>query len=384
MGQLTGDLLAKASGSASLGAEQRDGRGGFTGDIRPYAHVHMLSGVWHANAGESGVLRFGLDALGNPIFECSTNGGITFGDLPHSGQIQEAINAAVTTGGGGGIETLQEAYEGNNNIFTSASQGGPVNLVGTDVPPIALAVGSSEDVPHVHISGLIGIPSQVENRGDLWLQNHTAGWEAQLDGGSEPTDQATAEARSLGPALLFYNNGSGVTNISVASGIGQFSNLLDVAFDQNTNAILDGVVSQFPSFSDSFYTQVNNSGVRINVGGAYKISFLGGVEKTDGNYWQQVVASVRIRDKFGKEFTLLGLENTISIRDSDSINFTTSTGSSYGDLDVGDTLHLRFEASSTPLPDFDKVSVQATRAVLNLEYVGPKRFGKLNRVSRLP
>jgi hypothetical protein len=69
----TGDLLPRASGSASLGVEQL-GICGFTTDVRPFCHVHQNSGIFHAPlAGNSGVIRY---SQGN--FETSEDGGLTF------------------------------------------------------------------------------------------------------------------------------------------------------------------------------------------------------------------------------------------------------------------------------------------------------------------
>lgn len=72
MAQYTGDLMPRVSGSASLGVEMVDGKGGFTTDIRPFANVHQNSGVLHdARHGTSGVIRYAA-----PYFEVSPNGGV--------------------------------------------------------------------------------------------------------------------------------------------------------------------------------------------------------------------------------------------------------------------------------------------------------------------
>lgn len=87
MAKATGDLWPQASGTASLGAEMRNG--GFTGALRPFANMHQNSGVFHnpINA-TSGIIRFKhvpidqLDGtLSPPIntefdgFDFSFNGG---------------------------------------------------------------------------------------------------------------------------------------------------------------------------------------------------------------------------------------------------------------------------------------------------------------------
>ena len=85
MAREIGDLWPQVSGSASLGAEMTND--GFTGEIRPLAHVHMNSGVWHDPFGSSGVLRFshGLETATvstingkSPGFEVSHDGGKTY------------------------------------------------------------------------------------------------------------------------------------------------------------------------------------------------------------------------------------------------------------------------------------------------------------------
>jgi len=77
MARETGDLWPQSSGSASLGAEMSNG--GFTGAIRPFAHVHMYSGIFHNSLDSSGIIRLdigkGLFNAFNPVFGFSLNGG---------------------------------------------------------------------------------------------------------------------------------------------------------------------------------------------------------------------------------------------------------------------------------------------------------------------
>jgi hypothetical protein len=84
----TGDINPQASGSASIGVNQVDGIGGFNTNIKPYAHIHINSGVWHdpTNGEPSGVLRFGVrneqstsgPPSNPPGFELSFDGGASF------------------------------------------------------------------------------------------------------------------------------------------------------------------------------------------------------------------------------------------------------------------------------------------------------------------
>jgi len=152
----TGDLVPRASGSASLGVEMVNGMGGLTRDIRPYAQVHQLSGVLHY-AGGSGVLRFGYDDSGDRAIQCSTDGGLTFGELPHSGQIQESIDAALIEAGVT-PHTLQAAYDGGNEMLIDndpAGYHGPLvlqNETGRLLPGL-----SAVEIDQIHLDYAIGI-----------------------------------------------------------------------------------------------------------------------------------------------------------------------------------------------------------------------------------
>lgn len=95
----TGDLVPFASGSASLGVDQIDGQGGFSTEIRPYAHMHMNSGVFHGHRGASGVIRYN-----NGQLEKSDDGGITFTSF---------------AAGASDPHSQQAAYDGGNEIITS-------------------------------------------------------------------------------------------------------------------------------------------------------------------------------------------------------------------------------------------------------------------------
>src|SRR6185436_1822363 len=78
MARQVGDLWPQASGSASLGAEMSGG--GFTGEMRPFAHIHINSGVFHhPTRGGSGIIRFqstnGQLGSNENFFGFSFNGG---------------------------------------------------------------------------------------------------------------------------------------------------------------------------------------------------------------------------------------------------------------------------------------------------------------------
>ena len=593
MGQATGDLSPRGSGTASLGVDMHNGMGGFTTDIRPYAHVHMNSGVWHdASTGQSGVLRFDHQ---QGIFEVSVDGGLTFAqvttgpgggtvtdldsaydggneiqqheralspgvdsididlgqapvviksvpgagsregsyslalgrevgsiiasghtstpDLPNtfaytnigpgflhmqaSGISSEAPNSFVInmgnvggitadlasfatdanmifggrgiqlttesgesdgdivfsagdpTGGhgvGGSIilepfgssgaleyrfgphqswymkqthsstsgpdgdgynplvasgaiiqminegiagaesNSLQNAYTVNPYVFTTIGNEGAVKFNGNATNALSLfqaTGGTGAARPHIIMSGIPGIPNANLERGSLWMQGHGAGWEANLNGGSVPLSIEEANARALGPALPMYHNGSGVTNIMVASGIGQFANASTTAIDPSDGLAMDTLVSNIGE--DKYYTSVASSGVVCNVAGSYRIALDVTCLKTAGNLAQSVLSSFRVRDHFGQEFAWVGSESVIYLRDSDTHNFNTANNIFYADLDAGEALYF----SLVLMPNVGEkvildnaVSLFQTGAVMVLEYVGPKRFGKANRQKR--
>lgn len=84
--QQIGDVAPAVSGGASIGVEQINGIGGFTTDIRPFAHIHQNSGIFHDPVGGvSGIIRFNgqnggttgtsIGSPNTPSFEFSFNGG---------------------------------------------------------------------------------------------------------------------------------------------------------------------------------------------------------------------------------------------------------------------------------------------------------------------
>lgn len=154
MGILTSDLSPRASGSASLGVEQVDGLGGFTTDIRPYAHVHQNSGVFHdPMVGTSGVIRFNA---GTKSIEMSVDGGLTYPLLlgTNGSNLANDPQAAVVGSGDLSIiaqdEMYLEAVRGVMNWrafgtlnFTSLTEGIQMSAMGE--PPGGDIVLSAND-----------------------------------------------------------------------------------------------------------------------------------------------------------------------------------------------------------------------------------------------
>ncbi len=84
---INGDLLPITSGIGNLGVEGGTADGEFVlGDglgIRPWGHIHQLSGVFHdPQHGTSGILRFNQE---QGCLEVSNDGGLTFACIATAG-----------------------------------------------------------------------------------------------------------------------------------------------------------------------------------------------------------------------------------------------------------------------------------------------------------
>jgi hypothetical protein len=167
MARQVGDLWPYGSGTASLGAEQLNGMGGFTDEYRPFAHVHMNSGVFHGALGESGVLRFAqaISDGGGPIntFEVSLDGGLTY--------------AALLTGSPTPID-LQTAYDNGNEIdvdfggpgyhgvLVRELEDGAVSFVSSDTPKDAIGAYG------IAVSGFTATPENVDSFAFTRMTSH--------------------------------------------------------------------------------------------------------------------------------------------------------------------------------------------------------------------
>lgn len=161
----TGDLIPRSSGSASLGVEQI-GLDGFSTDIRPFAHVHMNSGIFHDPLmGLSGVIRFTKDdghffpellIFPGEGFEFSVDGGRTYllgihKDIINGWNIIHGENANRTAILSSGISLLSVA-----GTIDLSTYGGGISL-GTNLQDGAITLNSQLD----QISLLTGMPVGV-------------------------------------------------------------------------------------------------------------------------------------------------------------------------------------------------------------------------------
>lgn len=284
--------------------------------------------------------------------------------IPHSGQI---LNMISQNAGG----TLQSAYEGNNNVFTTLAQGGPVNLIGIDTYGLGL-YQQANGHPHILMSGIIPLVSTGLGRGAYWSQAHTAGMAVQLQGLSAPTTSAEASARSLGIQTLFMDTGSGIVNVRAGSGIAQFFNVsasaaitevgLNVPINSNTNP-------------DTWFAVSTASGIRPWVPGKYRITYAAIVEKTQGNLSQAAKTELRFFDKNGNQFRLLGSASAAIVRDSNALNLNSANGQWMGDLREAISLFLFVQATEAPPAD-NSMRAQARACNVIVEWIGPLSAGQ--------
>ena len=78
----TGDLFPGASGCASLGIDSDSGDAFDITTLAPFRHIHGVSGVFHNDLGNSGILRVNIPGPnGSADIEYSKDGGISYRSL---------------------------------------------------------------------------------------------------------------------------------------------------------------------------------------------------------------------------------------------------------------------------------------------------------------
>lgn len=138
-----GDLLPVSSGFANLGVGVGpNGQDAFDATaIRPFNHVHMVSGVFHDPLhGQSGVLRFNQQ---QGAFQVSVDGGLTFTNL--------------SAGGVDSVGVLGGANLTGNVDFASQASGFIAIYDNGGASPVFWAVD------HLGLSGLWRFPTQGFN-----------------------------------------------------------------------------------------------------------------------------------------------------------------------------------------------------------------------------
>lgn len=142
-----GDLIPTTSGFANLGANvgpnAQNAFDGTQGEIRPFNHIHQVSGVFHDPLhGQSGVIRFNQNA---GAFQVSVDGGLTFQSLS-AGAGVDSIGVIGDTNLTGNIDLASAANSGFLAIFDTS-----------DASPIQFAVDQ------LGLSGLWDFPTQGFN-----------------------------------------------------------------------------------------------------------------------------------------------------------------------------------------------------------------------------
>ncbi|MCV0439807.1 MAG: hypothetical protein K5880_14360 [Hydrogenophaga sp.] len=347
-GQASNDCVLQASQDVQLSAF--DGSGQLRYKFGPYQ-------AWHVNPSTNGDTE---GPLGDGFFP-----------MPHSGQILQMI---LENGVGGG-HSMQAAYDGGPRAITTG--GNPVHFDGDTAYALRLDA-AEQDHPHLLVSGVNELPNTGHLvPGALWMQAHSAGMEAQLVGGPEPSNRAEASARSLGIDTLFYTTGSGIVPLRAASGVSQFFNIASSASIDENGLVVPLNIETTPS---TFYHVQSASGIQIFVPGQYKISYTAIIEKTTGNLAQAVEAELRMRDKWGQEFFYLGSQSVAIIRDSNNLNANTCNGQTLVDLHAGDSIVLWVEHKGAP-PAGNSVRAQSRASNVIVEWIGPVAGGAITTQS---
>lgn len=139
---INGDLVPSVSGRANLGVNvSPNGPDAFDiTTIRPFNHVHMMSGVFHDQSGQSGVLRYNRQQA---AFQVSVDGGLTFANL--------------SAGGVDSVGVLGDANLTGHVDFASPASGFIVIQDTGDASPLLWSVNT------LALSGLWGFPTQGFN-----------------------------------------------------------------------------------------------------------------------------------------------------------------------------------------------------------------------------
>jgi hypothetical protein len=180
MAREVGDLWPQSSGSASLGAEMRNG--GFTGEVRPFAHLHANSGVFYNHRGSSGVLRYVADDFSNAAlqqigyfvgegFEFSLDGGKSFAlgiqrDITSGQTLIHSDNGKRVVIVASGVTLF-----GNGQSTDISSYGAPISIIAN---LLAGRIDISSQESYVNITGgALADGTAFQNKGIKLATNYT-------------------------------------------------------------------------------------------------------------------------------------------------------------------------------------------------------------------
>jgi hypothetical protein len=125
---INGDLVPSTSGFSNLGVDvSSNGRNAFDiTSIRPFNHVHQVSGVFHdTTLGQSGVLRYSRAAA---AFQVSVDGGKTFQDLAAGA----GVDSVGVMGGADLTGNVDIASHGSGFISVTDTAGASPIVIGVD------------------------------------------------------------------------------------------------------------------------------------------------------------------------------------------------------------------------------------------------------------
>lgn len=218
--------------------------------LKPYNSFHILSGIFHAQMGQSGIIRFNREQSN---FEWSADGGSSF--QPFS------TNSADPS--------LQELYENFPSVIFIKPTFGDLTFIGSATNSSRFILANIVRAP-ISISGLNPAPETISDH-DIYFSNH-----AQMYNISATTDDQ-AKTQSLGIGTLFLHTGSGVINLSIGSGIIQYTG----TFNEDLPPAIDTYKAfRFPTENISDLNFNGNSvaaeasGIRILSPGLYLCTYI--------------------------------------------------------------------------------------------------------------
>lgn len=337
MALTTNDLIPFSSGLANLGVNGSEGGAFDASSITPFGNIHFVSGVIHDPIlGQSGILRYNRAAGDDGAIEFSLDGGASFRRFAG--------------------ETLQSAYENGQEI--TIDRVALANLVFTAEAGRTVLMGNGTYAP-LNIDPFLKSPDVQPRVGDLWMLAHSlivSGVAASV------STNAISQARSLGIGTLGLNTGSGYINLSVGSGIGQFSASAAQAIPTGGGAVIpfDTV-----DFGDANYMNDGTDTITILTPGLYKIHYNCSYDNTVSTSRHIIETDI--------------LKNVSPHRPSSAYSYHRNTAHGEGtasatvlaECNAGDTINLRARYAGTATTN--AVSSIADECWILIEKIGPKR-----------
>lgn len=341
--------------------------------------IQALKAGTFATAG--GQLSLGSIGAGYPVFilgprgDANKNGGgillLTNTSIGGLGSISGISGSELHLHASGFMDL------GSENAATRLMSSGLLT-VGNRINPYCMAIqpnvgkpvfGADNRFPALNCSGQINGPTTNLEVGDLWSVLHSQG-----SGILEPgvNTQALITAKSLGPASILFNSGSGIMNVSFGSGVVQVTNLAAQNIATRTptkiNWSLTGVGS---GISDNFFA-VGSDSVTILVAGLYRLSYKIGLALTAGTTQTTFKAEAYRTIPGGTAASMSNAKSYAPVNSTNAVRSNATNG--YGTLfnaNAGDIIDIRgsydqgFSGNTSTLT--------AGESTLCLEYIGPAR-----------